>query len=93
MDFDGEMIASIFVSVLFGAYFLFGELGRAEVPEEYSYLTVYRNMFNILMALLILYVLYSAFTSNDTGLGTEEIYGVSTVISLFLIYMVIIMIV
>lgn len=73
--------------VVFAGYWLTSSFGKPELPPEAEYMTIYQNMFNLVVCFIIVTILVSSFTSM--GLSDVQIMGSSSVLIALLIFMTI----
>jgi len=79
--------AGVGVLIVFAGYWFASSIGKPELPSEAEYMTIYQNMFNLVVCFIIVTILVSSFTSM--GLSDVQIMGSSSVLIVLLIFMTI----
>lgn len=73
--------------ISFAIYFFTSSYGKPELPPEAEYMSIYQNMFNLVVCFIIVFILISAFTTM--GLDDMQVMVMSGILFVFLIYMTI----
>jgi ABC-type maltose transport system permease subunit len=79
--------AGVGALVVFAGYWFASSVGKPELPSEAEYMSIYQNMFNLVVCFIIVTILVSSFTSM--GLSDVQIMGSSSVLIVLLIFMTI----
>ena len=79
--------AGVGALVVFAGYWFASSVGKPELPSEAEYMSIYQNMFNLVVCFIIVTILVSSFTSM--GLTDVQIMGLSSVLIVLLIFMTI----
>ena len=79
--------AGVGALVVFAGYWFASSVGKPELPSEAEYMSIYQNMFNLVVCFIIVTILVSSFTSM--GLSDVKIMGSSSVLIVLLIFMTI----
>lgn len=79
--------AGIGALVVFAGYWFASSVGKPELPSEAEYMSIYQNMFNLVVCFIIVAILISSFTSM--GLTDVQIMGLSSILIVLLIFMTI----
>lgn len=74
-------------TIAFAIYYFTSSYGKDDLPSEFEYMSIYQNMFNLIVCFMIVFILVSAFTTM--GLDDMQIMVMSGLLFMFLIYMTI----
>ena len=74
-------------TISFAIYYFTSSYGKDELPSEFEYMSIYQNMFNLVVCFMIVFILVSAFTTM--GLDDMQIMVMSGLLFVFLMYMTI----
>ena len=80
--------AGVGALVVFAGYWFASSVGKPELPSEAEYMTIYQNMFNLVVCLVITIILISSFFKLNL-LSDTQIIGISSALIAFLIFMTI----
>jgi len=74
-------------TIAFAVYYFTSSYGKADLPAASEYMSIYQNMFNLVVSFMIVFILVSAFT--NMGLDDMQVMVMSGFLIVFLIYMTI----